>query len=83
MVQRLTSEEYWSLTPPGRELHDYWRQWKKPLYKEMADSGKLYPYLKKEGTRLNDLIIELMQDGMAEDGAWEVARSQMYDEMMD
>ena len=44
---RITVEQYSLLTPMGRELHDYWRKFKKKMYKEMADEGTLLPQLSK------------------------------------
>ena len=35
---RITVEQYQHLTPMGKELHDYWRKFKKKMYKEMARS---------------------------------------------
>ncbi len=77
---RITVEQYSLLTPMGRELHDYWRKFKKKMYKEMADEGTLLKLLNSEGDRLTDLVIELTHPlGLA--GAMEVARSEIYDEM--
>ena len=77
---RITVEQYQHLTPMGKELHDYWRKFKKKMYKEMADEGTLLPMLISEGERLSDLVTELTpQIGLA--GAEEMARSEIYDEM--
>ncbi len=77
---RITVEQYSLLTPMGKELHDYWRKFKKKMYKEMADEGTLLPLLISEGERLSDLVTELTpQIGLA--GAEEMARSEIYDEM--
>ena len=77
---RITTEQYYSLTPIGKELHDYWMNFKPKMYKELADSGKLWPLIKSEGDRLNEMVIELTpQIGLA--GAKEMARAEIYDEM--
>ena len=77
---RLTDEQYNRLNPMAMELHEYWRKFKPKMYKELADSGKLWPLIKSEGDRLNEMVIELTpQIGLA--GAKEMARAEMYDEM--
>ena len=78
---RLTKEQYISLNPMAMELHNYWRDYKPKMYKELADSEKLWPLIKSEGDRLNEMVIELTpQIGLA--GAKEMARAEIYDEMM-
>lgn len=77
---RITVEQYQFLTPMGREMHDYWMKYKKEMYNELADSGKLLPLLESEGNRLEDMIDDLIpQIGIA--GAKEMARAEIYDEM--
>ena len=79
---RLTREQYIHLNPMAMELHDYWMNYKPEMYNELADSGKLWPLLKTEGDRLNEMVIELTpQIGLA--GAKEMARAEIYDEMME
>lgn len=74
----LTKDEYWSLTHPGRVTADYWTQWLPKMCKQMKTKGTLYPTLKAEGESLLEQQVELMQAGLAEDGAWEVIRAQIY-----
>lgn len=76
---RITKDQYWSLNPMARELHDYWMNFKPKMYKELADSGELLPLILREGERLDEMVIELTpQLGLA--GAKEVARAEIYDE---
>ena len=76
-------EQYYHIGVMGRELHDYWQKWKPELYREMEKQGTLWTTLESEGMRLDDMIWEMMQNGMSEDMAKEVARAEIYDEMMD
>ena len=77
---RITKDQYWSLNPMAKELHDYWMNFKPKMYKELADSGNLLDLIQREGDRLNEMVIELTpQIGLA--GAKEVARAEIYDEM--
>ena len=65
----------------GRELHDYWKKWKPELYKELEQNGTLWPILQSEGYRLDEMIIDLMQQGLSEDMAKEIARAEIYGEL--
>lgn len=74
----LTKDEYWSLTHPGRVMADYWTQWLPKMCRQMKTKGTLYPTLKEKGESLLEQQVELMQAGLAEDGAWEVIKEQIY-----
>ena len=75
----ITKEQYHSMSPMGVELHDYWMKWKPEMYKEMAEAGTLWKVLQSEDNRLFDMVCQMMQDGMSEDMAKEVARAEIYD----
>lgn len=76
----ITEDQYWSLTPMGRELHDYWMNHKTQMYQELHKSGTLWELLDSENHRLDEMVIDLMPElGIA--GAMEVARAEIYDEM--
>ena len=79
----ITKEQYSSLSPIGVELHRYWMNSKPKMYREMAEAGTLWLTLEIEDNRLFDMICEMMQNGMSEDMAKEVARAEIYDETMD
>ena len=79
MIGRLTEDQHYRLTPIGREMHEYWMKYRKKMYKELADSGELYRYLKEESDRLSEMIIELMQNGLYEWEAKEIVREEIYD----
>lgn len=84
MATKKKPAQYYHIGVMGRELHDYWEKWKPKMYREMEQNGTLWPTLESEGTRLDDMIWELMQvHGMSEDMAKEVARAEIYDEMME
>lgn len=85
MAERLiTTDQYYSLTEIGKEIHDYWMKWKPEMYKEMAEQGTLWETLSREDTRLDDLAFNLIAvQGMSVDMAMEVVRAQIYDEMAD
>ena len=74
-------EQYYQIGVMGREIHDYWKAWKPELYKELQQKGTLWTVLESEGMRLDDMIIELMQNGMSEDMAKEAARAEIYGDL--
>ena len=76
----ITEKQYLSLTPMGRELHDYWMNYKTKMYRELHQNGTLWELLDSESQRLHQMVIDLMPElGIA--GAKEVARAEIYDEM--
>ena len=79
----ITQEQHNRLSPMGVELHRYWMNFKPEMYKEMAAEGTLWPTLESEDRRLDEMVIDLIHQGLAEDQAKEVARAEIYDEMMD
>ena len=60
----------------GQELYEYLLNHKKSQYAEMQQNGSLIPFLRKTGKELDEMVIELMQNGMDEAGAKEVARAE-------
>lgn len=77
----ITKEQYSSLTPIGKELHDYWMNYKPKMYKELAQMGSLWELIEQKDRSLDDMICELIpQIGIA--GAMEMARAEIYEEMM-
>lgn len=78
----ITKEQYHSMSPMGVELHDYWMKWKPEMYQEMAAAGTLWEVLQSEDRRLDEMVIDLIHSGLAVDQAKEVARAEIYDEMM-
>ena len=79
----ITQAQYNSLSPMGVELHRYWMNFKPKMYREMAEAGTLWPTLESEDNRLDEMVISLIHSGLAEDQAKEIARAEIYDEMMD
>ena len=78
----ITKEQYSNLSPMGVELHQYWMNFKPKMYQEMAAAGTLWETLLSEDRRLDEMVIELIHNGLAVDQAVEVARAEIYDEMM-
>ena len=60
----------------GQELYEYLLNEKPEQYSEMQKDGSLLPYLQRMGEELDNLVIDLMQNGMDEAGAKEVARAE-------
>ena len=75
-IKPLSFEERQGIGVMGQELYEYLLNFKKDQYREMQQDGSLIPYLRKYGMELDDMVIELMQNGMDESGAKEVARAE-------
>ena len=60
----------------GQELYEYLLNSQPETYNQMQQDGSLIPYLQKKGMELDDMVIDLMQNGMDEAGAKELARAE-------
>ena len=78
----LTFEETRGIGVMGQELYEYLLDNRKEMYSEMQQAGTLIPYLRKTGMELDDMVIELMQNGMDEAGAKEVARAEFNPDVL-
>ena len=81
-VKRLTLEERQGIGVMGQELYEYLYNFKRNMYRELQQSGELIPFLRKTGMELDDMVIDLMQNGMDEAGAKEIARAEFNEDMM-
>ena len=79
----IPKEKYSRLSPIGKEMHDYWMKWEPEMYKEMYKEGTLLQIVESEDDRLHEMIIDLMQQGLAEDQAKEIARAEFQNVTMD
>ena len=77
----ITEQQYSSLSPMGVELHRYWMNFKPVMYREMAEAGTLWPTLESEDRRLDEMVIDLIHSGLAEDQAKEIARAEIYGDL--
>ena len=66
----------------GQELYEYLLNFKPDVYRERQRDGSLVPYLQRMGEELDEMVIELMQNGMDEAGAKEVARAEFNEDLM-
>ena len=72
----LTARQEATLSVMGWELYEYLLNEKPEQYSEMQKDGSLLPYLQRTGEDLDNLVIDLMQNGMDEAGAKELARAE-------
>ena len=72
----LTARREATLSVMGWELYEYLLNEKPEQYSEMQKDGSLLPYLQRTGEELDNLVIDLMQNGMDEAGAKELARAE-------
>ena len=79
----ITEAQYNSLSPIGREIHEYWMKHKPKMYREMYNEGTLWEILSNEDKRLDEMMCDLISvNRLAEDQAREIVRAEIYDEMM-
>ena len=75
-VKPLSAAEKQTLTGMGKELYEYLYQFKRETYREMQQDGTLLQYLQSEGERLEEMVVDLMQNGMDQAGALELTRAE-------
>lgn len=76
----LTKDQQYSLPYLGRLAEDWWREFCKPSYRNLAEKGPeaVYKFFDKLGTKAQDEQCEMMQQGVAEDGALEIVKEYLY-----
>ena len=72
----LTWEQRRGIGVMGQELYEYLLNNQPERYSQIQQDKSLIPYLNKQGPELDEMVIELMQNGMDEAGAKEVARAE-------
>ena len=81
-VKPLSFEQRRGIGVMGQELYEYLLNEKPDVYRERQRDGSLLPYLRKMGEELDEMVIDLMQNGMDEAGAKEVARAEFNEDLM-
>lgn len=81
-VKPLSFEQRRGIGVMGQELYEYLLNEKPDVYRERQRDGSLVPYLRKMGEELDEMVIDLMQNGMDEAGAKEVARAEFNEDLM-
>lgn len=75
----LTEKEMKSLHPTALVMADYWTKWLPKTCKRIQNEGtNLKEYFDKKGEKFANLLIDLMQQGLAEDQAWEIVKEEMF-----
>lgn len=78
MESLLTPRQIGKLTEEGRELERYWRDFLPKMYRKKFQEGTLYGTLDRMGTEFTERVNDMVQDGMALDGAHEVIQEEIY-----
>ena len=81
-VKPLPWEQRRTLSVMGTELYEYMLNEKPDVYRERQRDGSLLEYLQRVGDELDEMVIDLMQNGMDEAGAKEVARAEFNEDLM-
>ena len=75
----LTEQEYKNLPYVGRVMADYWAEWLPKTCQRLLKEGEnLAAYFDRKGNEFADMQIDLMRQGMSEDGAWEVVKEEIF-----
>ena len=79
MKSLLTKEQTQELGIMGLDQNDYWRKYLPKMYKSLAESGELFPLLKRRNDRMEEMMQDLMNQGLYENEAREYINEIMYD----
>ena len=79
MKSLLTKEQRNQLGILGIEQDDYWREYLPKMYKRMAENGTLFDRLKSRNDRMQEMMEDLMNQGLQEFEATEFVNEVMYD----
>lgn len=79
MKSLLTKEQESALGLLGMEQEEYWRENLPKMYKNMAEKGTLFPRLKARNDRMQERMVDLMNQGLQEFEAREFINEMMYD----
>ena len=77
----MTREQYNSLSPIGVELHRYWMTFNPEIYKKYVEAGTLLEILQSEENKLDRMVVNLIQSGLTENLAKEVAIAEIHNEI--
>lgn len=79
MKSLLTKEQRLSLSIQGKKLEEFWRTEKPKMYKSLYEEGSLYRILKKQGDRYEEMMIDMIRDGIPPNQAEEVVNYELYE----
>ena len=75
----LTEQEYAKLPYVGRVMADYWTEWLPKTCQHLLKEGEnLAEFFDRKGNEDADLQMDLMRQGMSEDGAWEIVKEEIF-----
>ena len=75
----LTQQEFSSLPHVGQVMATYWTDWlPKTCKRLLAEGTNLAEFFDRKGNEFADMQLDLMEQGMAEDGAWEIVKQEIF-----
>lgn|GEM_PF-1747480 len=76
----LTEQQRYDLPYLGRLAEEWWREFCKPSYRNLAKKGPqaVLKFFEKLGMKATLEMAQLMQRGVAEDGALEIVSEYLY-----
>ena len=79
MRSLLTKEQESELGSLGWEQNEYWRKYLPKMYKAKAEDGTLFQSLKERNDWMEQMMQDLMSQGLYENEAREYVNEIMYD----
>lgn len=79
MKSLLTKEQRSQLGSLGLEQDDYWRKYLPKMYKSKAEDGTLFQSLLYRNNEMEEMMQDLMSQGLYENEAREFINEMMYD----
>ena len=79
MKSLLTKEQEKELGSLGWEQNEYWRKYCPKMYKNLAESGDLFRLLKHRDEQMEEMMQDLMNQGLYENEARDFVNEIMYD----
>ena len=75
----LTEQEYKALPYVGQVMADYWTEWLPKTCRRLQSEGEnLAEFFDRKGNEFSDMQLELMRQGVSEDGAWEIVKEEIF-----
>ena len=75
----LTEKEMKSLHPMAVVMADYWTKWLPKTCKSLQSEGtNLKEFFDRKGEEFLEMEVDLMQQGLAEDQAWEIVKEEIF-----
>ncbi len=77
-LKYMTEKEFGHLNYMGRRIAEYWTDWLPKTCDRLQKEGRLLQKFEQMGDEYAEMLEDLMQQGMSEDGAWEIVKEEVF-----